>query len=151
MKKLSLLLLLSLPATAAPASPADTLLLRRFLVAAADTSISDSVLVTRFMCADFLFRRHEPHVDTTVALLRSSLYFLRAGLFKNQPSVRRSKLIPFKELPHQPFTLADGAAGVYVAVDGQKPMLFLQVRDEHITSFVLSHFQGKAHFHDYCH
>lgn len=153
MKKLLLLLLLSLPAAAAPILPADTLLLRKFLVAAADTSVYDSVLVARFMCSDFLFRRHEPHVDTVVSRLRSSLYFLRAGVLRNQPSVRRSKVVAFRELPHKPFTLVDGEEGAYVLLDGEQPLMCLLVRNKRIAAFEISFYAGpgKGHFRDYCH
>ncbi|MGI4821329.1 MAG: hypothetical protein ACRYFV_08975 [Janthinobacterium lividum] len=43
--------------------------------AVADTLIADSTLMRRFMCADVLFRKNEPRIDTVVALLRASLFF----------------------------------------------------------------------------
>jgi len=65
-------------------APADTLIARQFLEAVADTLASDSLLVARYMCADVLFRKHEPRIDTMVALMRASLVFLRASFTKRR-------------------------------------------------------------------
>ena len=151
MKKLLFVLLL-LPAavSATPALPADTVLLRQFLEAVADNHIPDSVLVARFMCPNYLFRPNEPRIDTIAALLRSSLFMLRVSLQRHLESLRRSKFIPFSELTCKPFVLVDGEEGVYAAVDGLQPRMYLLIRDKRVVAFEVTGSQGKAHFHDYC-
>jgi hypothetical protein len=137
----------------APTSPADTVVARQFLEAVADTLVSDSIVVARFMCPALLFRKHEPHTDTVVALLRESLYFLRVGLVRALPAVRRSRLISFQNLPQKPpFELAGGIEGAYVLLEGEQPRLCLLVRRGRVAAFSLSFYEGpqRAHFRDYC-
>jgi len=155
MKKLVLLLLLLLPAAAwaapAPTLPADTVLLRQFLVAAADISISDSVLVARFMCADRLFRRGDEQVATDAAMLRRQLLELRQHLQANQQLMQRSRFLPFNESPEKPsFALRGGTTGAYVLVAKQRVLLPFLVRERRIVSFRLAHFNGDGWFYDYC-
>jgi len=119
-------------------APADTLLARQFLEAVADTLVSDSLLVARYLCADVLFRKREPRIDTTVVLMRASLVFLRASLLRNIAAVRRSRIIPFKDLsPKLPFESVGSAEGAYVVVEGKEPWLCLLVRGGRVAAFSL--------------
>ncbi len=132
---------------------ADTLIARQFLEAVADTLVSDSMLVARYMCADVLFRKHEPRIDTVVVLMRASLVFLRASLLENIAAVRRSRIIPFKDLSSKlPFELVDSKEGAYVVVEAEEPRLCLLVRGGRVAAFELSIYgePKKACFRDYC-
>lgn len=155
MKRLIFLLLLQLPAAAwatpAPTLPADTILLRHFLVAVADTSISDSVLVTRFMCADRLFRRGDEQVAIDVAALRLQLCSLRKHLRANRNLLKYSSFLSFDNLPVKPpFTLRGGNTGAYVLVAEQQVLVPFLVHEQRIASFTLAHLNGEGWFYTYC-
>lgn len=148
MKKLWCLLLLSLPATAAPpATPAK--LLRQFVRALTDSHTSDSVLIARFMCPDLLLQRGNPRVDTA----RAWLHGWRAEVQKQQLSsrqVRRARVLPSRQVPHPGFHMLGGEEDAYVVQVAGGPSFYLLVHGQQIASFLLLNQGGEAYFVDFC-
>lgn len=149
MKNLWFLLLLSLPATAAPPAP-PAKLLRQFVRALTDSHTSDSVLIARFMCPDVLLQRNNPRADTARMWLHGWRTEMQKQAQLSPRQVRRARVLPSRQVPHPTFHMLGGEDDAYVMQVEGRPNLYFLVHGQQIASFLLLNQGGEAYFVDFC-